>query len=261
MSRSDRLADFAFEVASAAQQTLSLDELQAVLRHGFDELGAPVFVGVEATLTKEGPEIDIRFGATSPEWEARYQTAGHAKSDPIVQHMLASADVLYWSELPAHRLMDKAAQKVMSEARAFGLAEGLVAPMHRPGGGVGAILLMGEGLDAADPRQRHAAGLLCSVFDATARRLRREAAADVAPRLLSPRETQAVSLLRHGSNKVIGKSLGLSENRIAELLASARRKLKASTRADLLLKAQELGLLITDGGLVTSHPGRGASFA
>ena len=256
------LATFTFDVVAAADACDERHDLEAVIGRAFDHLGASVYVGIEARSGVDGAAVHVSFGRTSPDWEAHYFAAGHAAHDPVVKHMLASPELAYWSDLTSgERPLASRERQVFEEARAFGFSEGLAAPLHHPGGGVSAVLLMGDGLDGRDPRQRHAAHMISHAFSRAARRLRlaKPRASQDRPHL-SRRETEAVGLLRGGaSNKLIGRQLGLSQHTVADLLQSARRKLGACTRTELAFIAHDLGLLQGEAMNLSAASTRGGS--
>jgi DNA-binding CsgD family transcriptional regulator len=64
------------------------------------------------------------------------------------------------------------------------------------------------------------------------------------PRGLTERERQIVTYAAFGhTNKLIGYRLGLSRSRVSTLLRSAMRKMGLRTRAQLVQRAREVGLL------------------
>lgn len=241
------LATFTFEVVAAADSCTDRDELDRIVGRAFDHLGADVYVGVEARVAPEGPKVRISFGRTSPAWEAHYFAAGLAAHDPVVRHMLTSPDPLYWSDLTAgNRTLAVHERRVFDEARAFGFTEGLAAPLHHPGGGVSAVLLMGDGLDAKDPAQRQAAQFISHAFSRAARRLRQSCEATSTPGAprLTRREAEVLYWVSKGaSDKAAAHALALSPNTVAGYLRSSQMKLGAAGRFAVARLAAERGLL------------------
>lgn len=240
------LATVTFEAVTAAEASNDRDSLHEIIGQAFDRLGASVYVGVEARAALDGPKVRVNFGRTSPEWEAHYFAAGHAAHDPMVKHMLTSPDPLYWSDLTSgdHALSSRE-RRVFDEARSFGFSEGLAAPLHHPGGGVSAVLLMGEGLDGRDPAQRQAGQILSHAFSRAARRLRlaEERAVSDKPRL-TRREAEALYWVSKGaSDKTTAIAMALSPHTVAGYLRSAQEKLGAVGRIAVAQLAAELGLL------------------
>lgn len=249
------LASFAFEIVTASEACTDRLALDQIMGRAFDHLGASVYVGVEARGGLDGPSVRVSFGRTSPAWEAQYFAAGHLSHDLMLQHVLTSPDVLYWSDLTGgERTLSKRERQVFDEARAFGFEEGLAAPLHHPGGGVSAVLLMGEGLEARDPMQRHAARMISHAFNRAARRLRlAEQRSEAQQARLSRREIETLYWVRKGaSDKNAAVAMGLSHNTVAGYIRTSQAKLGATGRIPVAQRAADLGLL--PAYLPVSHP-------
>ena len=237
--------DYVWETVEAAETCRDTAALEQLIATAFERLGASVYVGVDARGTLSGPEVRVRFGRTSPAWQARYFEARHADHDPMVRHMLSSSEVVYWSDVAFNDALTPRERHVFEEAKAFGLHEGLAVPLHHPGGSVSAVLLMGDGLDAKDAAQRRAALLVSHAFSRAARRLSLGAPPfnPSAPRL-TRREAEALYWVRKGaSDKAIALTMSVSPNTIANYIRSAQAKLGCSKRGPVAQLASDLGLL------------------
>ena len=240
------IARKAFDTINEAQQVESVPELEAVFARTLAPLGVDVFVGVQIADPLRERHVEVTFGRTHATWEAHYQAEGHAARDPVVREMLRSTEPLFWSDLPARRGVLKPEEvRVMEEARAFGLNEGLMTPLHHVDGSVSAVLLMGERMASDAPDTRAALHLLSIYYGSLARKLRHAVdKAEPQKAKLSARQIECLRWAREGkSSYVIGQILSLSARTVDEHFASACKKLGVHTRMQAVAQALLLGLL------------------
>jgi len=239
------IARKAFDTINDAQQVESIPELEAVFARTLVPLGVDVFVGVQIVDPLRDRHVEVTFGRTHAAWQAHYEVQGHAGRDPVVREMLRSTEPLFWSDLPARRgSLGPEEVRVMQEARAFGLNEGLMTPLHHVDGSVSAVLLMGERMASDAPDTRAALHLLSIYYGSLARKLRQSTIGADHKAKLSARQIECLRWAREGkSSYVIGQILSLSARTVDEHLASACKKLGVQTRLQAVAQALLLGLL------------------
>jgi DNA-binding CsgD family transcriptional regulator len=159
--------------------------------------------------------------------------------------MLRSTEPLFWSDLPTRRRLQPEEVRVLSEARAFGLNEGLMTPLHHVDGSISAVLMMGERMASEAPDTRAALHLLSIYYGSLARKLHQSTgAAEPHKAKLSGRQLECLRWAREGkSSYVIGQILSLSARTVDEHFASACKKLGVHTRMQAVAQALLLGLL------------------
>ena len=240
------LAQLALEVAIAAEACNDNHALSTLFATAFGQLGAEVHLIVTARAESLGPELRIGFGRTSSAWEARYRSAGHARRDPLVRHLLGSPDLLAWSDLNTPDTpLSQSEEAVIQDIQTFGFSEAIIAPQHQPGGAAAAVLLMGRAMDARDRRWRQAARTLSDAYFRNARRLNlNDQGCDCSLPNLSPREIEVLYRVKTGqSDKAAAQAMSLSHHTVTGYLRSAQRKLGAHGRVSAAHSASDLGLL------------------
>lgn len=161
----------ALETAIAADGCDDRDIFVPLVETAFRQLQADVHLIVKARASRQGPQMEIGFGRTSPAWETRYRAAHHDRRDPLVRRLLRSTELLAWSDLDGRGDLSEAEVAVIGEGRAFGFEDAIIAPQQQPGGGAAAVLLLRRGLDGRDARRRQAVRTLSNAYFRTARRL------------------------------------------------------------------------------------------
>jgi LuxR family transcriptional regulator, quorum-sensing system regulator BjaR1 len=229
-----------FEAIEAAQHVASPDDLISALRPAFHALGVDHFVYGQAT-TPAGVRAPLPALGVRPEgWAEHYRSAGLLARDAMYPRALRSTGPFTWSGV--RETVDKAGVEVLEEARAFGLADGFVVPIHHLNGSTAAVVLSGSRLIRWSHAETLTAHMVAIYFATIGARL--IAAPPEAATTLTPRQRECLQWVRAGKTDwEISQILGISEHTVIEHLEQARRRLRVRTRTQAVIEAIVRGLI------------------
>ncbi|WP_288582150.1 LuxR family transcriptional regulator [uncultured Methylobacterium sp.] len=180
------------------------------------------------------------------EWAARYVSRGYVQHDPVMAQVRRTTAPFLWSEVEVER--DAAlARRVMDEAPAFGLGDGLCVPIHDIDGTETAASFGGARIDLSDEAR---AGLhLLAIYAHLASRglgpalPSRIVRPEGAPRC-TRREIECIKWAAAGKTGwETSEILSLSQRTVEDYLSNAARKLGAVNRVQLVALAMRAGLI------------------
>lgn len=182
-------------------------------------------------------------------WRNHYLEAGYTFRDPTVNYSRTHVVPTLWDELaqsPAERANpDPVGQRIVDEAREFGLAKGLSVPLHGLGCQFGMMSYA-----ASDPNHPITESTVCAeamllatyVHQAASNLMFGSRMRDI--RALSARERECLKWAAEGkSGWDIAHLLSISERTVVFHLRNACSKLGVATRQQAVAKAMVLGLL------------------
>jgi hypothetical protein len=149
---SDFVAVRLFEFLDDARDAVSMQALDAVFLKligawGFDRWTAtPISSAARSSIRP----FEVVFGKSSREWRARYQERGYFRHDAVLSHLMRSNDAVWWTRFSKEARLSHEERMLFDEAREYGVAEGLTAPVRLPDGSVWVCALTGE-----TPNPRH----------------------------------------------------------------------------------------------------------
>jgi LuxR family transcriptional regulator, quorum-sensing system regulator BjaR1 len=243
------LEQFVFDQIERANAATSETELCAVYAQAFAHFGYGHFLVSEAIGRDGRPSGIHQFGATHAGWRSHYDEQGHVRRDAMIPRVLTTFDPFTWTET-AQQPIDESGALVLNEARAFGLRDGFVLPLHYMDGSASGVLLMGEQSEPLDGRRRVALQMLSYYFATIGRRLQMESRQTVPgliapPITLTPRQRECLQWVRAGKTDwEIGMILGISEETVGEHVDAARKRLGARTRTQAVIEAISLKLIV-----------------
>lgn len=181
--------------------------------------------------------------ACCPEaWLQRYQEAGHAENDPVVQHVSRNMMPIFWSD--AHRAQPD--NIVMNEARDHGLVDGVTVSIYGHNGQHALLSVSNSGaIEDAAARKNMIAGFVQLTSNYVYEALRRldDSQTQAAP-ALSVREKDCLQWSAVGKTSwEIGQILKISERTVVFHLTNAAKKLNASNRRQAVVRALSLRLI------------------
>ncbi|MBO0902578.1 helix-turn-helix transcriptional regulator [Jiella sonneratiae] len=186
----------------------------------------------------ESVEPYFLLSGWQPEWFDRYVRNDYVHFDPVIAHTTRTDAPFTWEEACSGRKISADARKVMDEATAFGMRQGLTVPIYTLGG-LSAVVTFGGDRIELSGRERGALHMIAIYAHSQIRRLasrRRDDEADRAP--FSARERECVLWCAEGkTNWEIGRITGLSEKTIESYLRNASQKVGAMNRAQLVAES------------------------
>ena len=230
----------AFDAVAAMHGAPDLEALDAVFHRFIRELGFEQYATLDVHDPRRSPRVEVLRAYSLAAWGEHYQASGHAPHDAVLRRALRGSDPIFWSDVRSGPIAPEGAL-IFDEARAFGLREGFVTPIHNLDGSMSTVMLSGGDADPMCPDTRIAAHLGCLYYAARVRRDRRPAPA---PARLSGRQLECLKWTREGKSAAdIAQILGISRFTVQEHLAQACARLGVRTRVQALSQAYVLGLL------------------
>ena len=230
----------AFDAVAAMHGAADLEELDRIFHRFVRELGFEQYATLDVQDPRRAPRVEVLRAFSLGAWEAHYQEQGHAPNDAVLRLALRTSEPIFWNDVRSGPIAPEGAL-IFDEARAFGLREGFVTPIHNLDGSISTVMLSGGDADPLCPDTRIAAHLACLYYAARVRRDRRAAPARAR---LSGRQLECLKWTREGKSAAdIAQILGLSRFTVQEHLAQACARLGVRTRMQALSQAYVLGLL------------------
>jgi LuxR family quorum sensing-dependent transcriptional regulator len=175
-------------------------------------------------------------------WLRHYIAFNLVHQDPVIRKVRQETLPFLWSEA-RYAPDDKAAIRVMHDAKEFGLAEGLAVPIHCHDG-LQAIVTFGTS-HAADVEAGHKAALhLLGMYAHNSIVCTRQGRTKRSGKRLAPREIECLRWTAAGkSTWDISEILGLSERTVRQYIDSASAKLGAVNRPQAVAEALRHSLI------------------
>jgi DNA-binding CsgD family transcriptional regulator len=178
-------------------------------------------------------------------WAARYVERDYARVDPVVHGCLRQFEPVHWSDLD---WTGKAVRDFSGEAAEAGVgARGLSVPIRGPGGQF-AMFTVNDGQSERSWERftrEHLNDLLLVAHFTNQKALELEGAGPAPPPPLSPRETDALTLLALGRSRAqAADDLRISEHTLRVYIESARHKLGASNTTQAVARALVAGAIV-----------------
>ena len=216
----------------------TMEQLSALFRQESRRLGFDSFIYALRVPTNFSNAQVILLDGYPQGWVQRYFDEAYYDSDPVMAWCVKSIVPVLWSDLvlaPGSK-----EEKMMQEAAAYGLRDGVTMPVHSPQGELGILSLS---IDAPPEHARHTAQaaipyvqLLASHLHQAVRRIN-GLMADEGPNL-TVRERECLSWAADGkASNEIAQLLGISESTVNFHLNNAMRKLNVVTRQQGIAKA------------------------
>lgn len=223
------------------QRARSLDDLQGqvlALRELFD---------VEHLVYHSVNSTGEQYAAlTYPmHWVDRYMEQDYARVDPVVQGCYRRFHPVDWRRLD---WSGKAAKEFMGEALDVGVGhQGFSVPIRGPNGQFALFTISDSRNDYQWEKytEEHIRDVILAAHFINQKALEIERGSDEAEfRQLSPRETDALTMLAMGYNRAqAADSLSISEHTLRVYIESARFKLGAANTTHAVARGLSLGLL------------------
>lgn len=236
----------ALEFIEAAEQTMSLSDLQAKLAAALTHFGASQFTLM--ALTKHpanGARAPCPLSeATNREWAQRYGERGYFNSDAVIHTAIRQSLPFTWADLERKKLTPTA-KTVLNEGREILKADAcLIIPTHDAEGFAGFVSLFFP--DGAPDEAQHKALKLMAIY---ALEKAKELNGIEPDRVgwdrscpLTARQREAIAFLAMGKTDwEIGTILGIAEKTANHHFEAAKRQLGVATRAQAVAVAVHRG--------------------
>jgi DNA-binding CsgD family transcriptional regulator len=176
-------------------------------------------------------------------WHKFYVDAEVIRRDPIVNALKHRHGPFTWSELRRDGKLPAAGTKVLQVIAEHGWTEGLVVPMPRGDQRFGLVSMLCQ-RRAFDADEKSALAMLSYCFHERLRNLAPKHGFAAPPAGLTKREIDALRLIARGAtDRDVARKLGISPSTAHEHFEKAKRKLKASNRAEAIAIAVSLAIV------------------
>lgn len=224
------------------QRAVTLDELNREI------FGLREGLGVEHIVYHSVNSAGGQYGALtySQDWVDRYLEQDYARIDPVVQGCYQRFHPVSWKQLD---WSGRPQRSFLGEALEAGVGnQGFSVPIRGPSGQFALFTVSHKCSDAewqSYTRERINDLIIVSHF-VNQKALELERGSDiVSANTLSPRETDALTLLATGLNRAqAADHLSISEHTLRVYVESARYKLGATNTTHAVVRALSLGLIV-----------------
>ncbi len=230
------------QILENLENTSTLDELSAIAVHLRDKLQ------IEHIIYHWVDGAGDQYGYTTyPDaWAERYQEKNYHRIDPVIIGCFQRFHPVDWKSLD---WSGKVAKAFLLDAQQHGVGnQGYSIPIRGPNGQF-ALFTVNHSCDDEtwqDFISENGRGLIliAHYFNRKALEFERERQPD-APRALSPREIDAMTLLALGYSRAqVAHSLSISEHTLRVYIESARAKLGAQNTTHAIATALSRGLIV-----------------
>jgi DNA-binding CsgD family transcriptional regulator len=189
-------------------------------------------------------ERNVFFIVEWPEaWRKFYLSSGLVERDPLIDALRARRATFTWSDLRKDGSFLRAGAEALRRVAEQGWREGFVAPVARGGSHFGLVSLAGRATDLS-PEERKNLGLVCESLLARIRSLGPPPRFPVPPAGLTGRELDTLRLVAVGrTDAQIAEELGISKFTAHQHVESARKRLGAKSRAQMVARAVAFGIV------------------
>jgi len=176
------------------------------------------------------------------DWIQRALSRRYYVDDPIHAASTRTLTSFLWRDVPDMLPLSPRQRRILEEARAFGLCEGLTVPAHSPGRHRGTCSFASRRFDEVTPHQLGAAHLIGTFAFEAARRVVWSCWSDQGQvsflPSLSQRQLDCLALVAGGkSDCEIAHRLGLSEPTVHQHILAAMRRYGVTKRTQLVVRA------------------------
>ena len=189
-------------------------------------------------------ERNVFFIVEWPErWRKFYLSSGLVERDPLIDALTERRAAFTWSDLRKDGSFLRAGAEALRRVAEQGWREGFVAPVARGGSHFGLVSLAGRATDLP-PEERRNLGLMCESLLVRIRSLGPPPKFPVPPAGLTGRELDGLRLVAVGrTDAQIAEELGISKFTAHQHVESARKRLGAKSRAQMVARAVAFGIV------------------
>lgn len=229
--------------ASAIRRAESIDECRDIFKNSIALHGFDTFACGELDLIER--DRHAFFVIDWPDqWRQFYVEQGLISRDPLLDALRIYNRPFTWSELKKERDFSPEGRRVFADAAARGWHDGLVVPIPRARASrFGLVSLVGHQPSISQGLKIALEALSVCFFERVRALVPHEGFA-VAPAGLTRREIACIQKVSLGlSDKEIGREIGIAASTAHEHVESAKKKLRARNRAELVAIAVSLSII------------------
>ncbi|HXW69911.1 MAG TPA: autoinducer binding domain-containing protein [Methylocella sp.] len=209
-------------------------------------------IGAESVIATPMPKVgascrqqlsSVLFQEIPSEWASTYARRNYAFKDPIIHRMMSLATPFFWDEIEGERYRDPEGDKIMGEAKEFGLNQGFSTSLVTLEGQTVGFSVAGRHFTGSSD-MRGVLTLIASYAIGRAIALQQGSFHENREIRLSAREREALQWAAEGKNDwEIGEVMNISEHGAEKHLRSVRAKLGVINRTQAVAEAIRRGLI------------------
>jgi DNA-binding CsgD family transcriptional regulator len=219
----------------------SLDSLeQALIRHaGLQGLSrVALIIGRAGAGQGEGA---VRLHNYPAAWSERIRQKRYLGADPVLRHASCALEGFSWDDQGFTAALGERQRRIISEARAFGIAHGYTVPIVSRCLAPASLSVISETGDIGPPA-RQWTSLAALIVYRRALHIVRARQTLLSPGGLTKRERVCLTLKARGATDAeIGRALGVSKATASRHIVRARLKLGSRSREQAVLYAATIG--------------------
>ena len=225
-----------FSFFADARETRSMPELDGTFTALIATWGFDRWTTMPIASPSLGPvkPFEIVFGRGSHQWREHYVAENYFRHDAAIRILQHSNDAIWWTTFALSARLSPDERRLFEEARAFGVAEGLSAPIRLADHSVWVCAL--TGLDATPHREiTDAARFAAERYLLTALKFRGSERLGFHEASITTAQMDIIRLLARGLNlKASAKALGLAPSTVYNQIADAKRRMSVKSVGELL---------------------------
>ncbi|WP_298670746.1 autoinducer binding domain-containing protein [uncultured Sphingomonas sp.] len=219
-------------------------DLVALLQSAALELGYDCFALVQHVDLSGSLENVVALCTYRGDWMERFISRGYHRFDPVVTTSHRYGAPFGWDSIPSLIPVTKRQRRMLSEARRFGIRDGLTVPLHMPGERLAACTFASADRKVATIEDKAAAHVIATFAYQEARELVQGPPRTHGPPRLTDRQIDCVALSAAGKTEwETGRILALSPATVHYHLTEAMRRYGVFNRQQLLFHALRDGLI------------------
>lgn len=235
------LTDFAGEALAcveAIDRAGTLEALAYEVDCGLNRFGFEHFVITLYPSAGQSIEDAILLSRLPDGWTRLYAERSYIDHDPVFRHCQVASNAFTWTDAIRHEVRDLASRNVMTEARRYGMIDGICLPVQGASGLEGCASLSGRAPDLSHRVRPVVHFIAVHAYLRTRQVVRRNRD----PRLLTPREREVLTWAARGfsAGRTAG-ILGISERTVTAHIVSACEKLHAANKTAAVAQAVHRG--------------------
>jgi LuxR family quorum-sensing system transcriptional regulator CciR len=230
----------------ASAEIISLTDLKVMTQQAARDLGYDCFTMVQHVDLTRSLDGVVAISTFDPDWIARAITRRYFRIDPV--HLLSGRiDAPFgWSSLPDLMRLSVRQQRLIAEARHYGLVDGLTVPLFIPGEQRASCTFAGARPRPVDDDVLAAAHIIATFgYQAALRIVFMDGTGRPRPRPeLTTRQVDCLVFVAQGKNDwEIGKILGLSGDTVHFHITQAMHRYDVCKRTALVINALHDGVI------------------
>lgn len=232
----------AFDFVESVSYVDNLTELSKKVEAFLKNLGGDYFIGGQIIFPGGALRPVSLFANHQHDWFEFYRKNHLMLEDPALHFVKRPVQPFTWSWVNKTFDLTAGERFVMNEPRNFKISDGLVVPIHGPGGSVATVSMAGQHIQTG---AREVAAVQMTMTAAYNQALHITRLFETArPSKLTTRQRECLNWVQHGkSNRDIAAILGISVGTVKDHIDAAKETFGVGSRIEAVIAAHREKLL------------------